>query len=55
MFWATPKTVLDLSWYADSGVTNHVTVKLENLSMKAYYKRQRKAHDWGWYVFAHNL
>ncbi|PON66225.1 hypothetical protein PanWU01x14_110910, partial [Parasponia andersonii] len=35
---ATPEGVMDPSWYADSGATNHVTVDFENLTMKAEYE-----------------
>ena len=35
---ATPYTVIDPSWYADSGATNHVTVEMNNLSLKKPYE-----------------
>ena len=31
---ATPETILNPSWYADSGATNHVTTTLDNTTMK---------------------
>ncbi|POO00818.1 hypothetical protein TorRG33x02_034490 [Trema orientale] len=34
---ATPDTVIDPSWYADSGATNHVIAELENMHLKEDY------------------
>ena len=42
VFIATPELVSDQSWYANSGATNHVTVELENLSMKSNYHGKDK-------------
>ncbi|RVW78106.1 hypothetical protein CK203_049744 [Vitis vinifera] len=42
VFIATPELVSDQSWYANSGATNHVTVELENLSMKSDYHGEDK-------------
>ena len=41
---ATPDIMIDPSWYADSGATNHVTVEMNNLSLKKPYE----AGDWKW-------
>ncbi|KAL5767401.1 hypothetical protein ACOSQ2_014184 [Xanthoceras sorbifolium] len=37
-YYATPESVSDESWYADSGATNHVTSDLSNLSLQYEYK-----------------
>ncbi|KAL5758029.1 hypothetical protein ACOSP7_020640 [Xanthoceras sorbifolium] len=37
-YYATPETVRDQSWYADSRATNHVTSDLGNLSVQAEYR-----------------
>ena len=39
---ATPETILNPSWYADSGATNHVTTTLDNTTMKIEYGGQEK-------------
>ena len=39
---ATPYTVIDPSWYADSGATNHVIAKMNNLSLKKPYEGREK-------------
>ena len=39
---ATPKLVFEQSWYADSGVNNHVIAELGNLSMKSNYHGEDK-------------
>ena len=39
---ATLDTVIDSSWYADSGAINHVTTKMNNLSLKKPYEGQEK-------------
>ncbi|KAL5845753.1 hypothetical protein ACOSQ3_009277 [Xanthoceras sorbifolium] len=37
-YYATPETICDQSWYANSGATNHVTSNLGNLSVQAEYR-----------------
>ena len=37
-YYATPETVGDPAWYADSGATNHVTPQLSNLSIHSDYQ-----------------
>ncbi|KAL5763417.1 hypothetical protein ACOSP7_019681 [Xanthoceras sorbifolium] len=37
-YFATPNSVQDQSWYLDSGVTNHITSDLSNLSLKSEYR-----------------
>ena len=39
---ATPDIMIDPSWYADSGATNHVTVEMNNLSLKKPYEGHEK-------------
>lgn len=39
---ATPKGVMDPSWYADNGATNQVTANMENLTLTAEYGGQEK-------------
>ena len=41
-YFVSPKTVSDPSWYMGSGLTNHVTLDLNNLSLKNYYKGKGK-------------
>ncbi|TXG55646.1 hypothetical protein EZV62_020902 [Acer yangbiense] len=38
VFVATPETVDDTTWYADSGATNHVTNDAGNLDLKSNYR-----------------
>ena len=42
IYMATPKTVIDPSWYVDSGATNHVIIEMNNLSLKNLYEGQIK-------------
>ena len=35
---ATPESVIDPSWYLDSGATNHITSDINNLSIRSNYK-----------------
>ncbi|KAL5757145.1 hypothetical protein ACOSQ2_021891 [Xanthoceras sorbifolium] len=37
-YYATPETVCDIAWYADSGTTNHVTSDLNNLALQTEYQ-----------------
>ncbi|PON97005.1 hypothetical protein TorRG33x02_073840, partial [Trema orientale] len=39
---ATPETVADLNWYADTGATNHVTANLDNLATGVEYNGQER-------------
>ena len=39
---ATPDTMIDSSWYVDSGAINHVTAEMNNLSLKKPYEGQEK-------------
>ncbi|KAL5818483.1 hypothetical protein ACOSQ4_022325 [Xanthoceras sorbifolium] len=41
-YYATPDSVNDQAWYMDSGVTNHVTVDMNNLSLKSEYRGNHK-------------
>jgi hypothetical protein len=41
---ATSSYTLDMAWYADSPVTDHITGDLDNLSMKEYYGSQDQVH-----------
>ena len=41
-YFVSPKTVSDPSWNMGSGLTNHVTLDLNNLSLKNYYKGKGK-------------
>ena len=41
---ATSDTVDDPAWYVDSGAISHVTLELDNLSVKSYYKGKSKLH-----------
>lgn len=41
-FVATPETVADPSWYADTGATNHVTAELDNMTIGKEYTGHEK-------------
>ncbi|RVW29631.1 hypothetical protein CK203_100968 [Vitis vinifera] len=42
VYMATPDIMIDPSWYADSGATNHVTVEMNNLRLKKPYEGHEK-------------
>ena len=41
-FLASPESVLDTSWYVDSGATNHIIADMKNLCLTADYKGKQK-------------
>ena len=41
-YMATPETVMDDSWYLDSGATHYLTNDLNNLSFSEPYKGNKK-------------
>nr|CAN82660.1 hypothetical protein VITISV_028827 [Vitis vinifera] len=42
IYMAIQDIVIDSSWYADSGAINHVTIEMNNLSLKKPYEEQDK-------------
>ena len=53
-FYATPETVCDPAWYADSGATNNVTSYVSNLSLHSEYQGNDRLAVGKTFISSHN-